>query len=104
MLDLETFGLFFFLIRMVKILWTFFQTVFFHFSFLTPALQAACRWQDRYIRGKFPGGSPAVLLSHGSSVLLENKEMKPSLEFSGLPEEAGNIIQWCLLVSSLCCY
>ena len=79
MLDLEIFGLLFFLIRIVKIFWTFFQTVFFHFDFLTPALQAACHWQDRCIRSKFPGGSPAVLLSYGGKFCLAWKQRNKTI-------------------------
>lgn len=40
----------------------------------------------------------------GDAVLFKNKEIKPSIEPGSLPEEVGEVIQWCLFVSSLCCY
>lgn len=70
---------------------------------LTPVLQAACYWQDRRIRSKFPGRESCCHMV-GDAVMLENKEITASIELGGLPEEVGKVIQWYLLASSLGCY
>lgn len=91
-------------IRIVTLLCTFSRLRFLvSFCVAPPELHIACHGQDRCARTNFPGEESCCHMV-GDAVLFQNREIKPSVELSGLPEEVGKVIQWRVFVSSLCYY